>query len=615
MKYDVFISYSQKDRDIVIPFVQRISDETGAKCWIDQDGIESGVEFESKIKQAIDSSATLLFMLSDNSISSIWTQREVFYAEKKKKRIVPVILDHQGLRDWSEIHFINIDCIEIHNPTQCEKLIRNISDWCVDGEKHFVEEAKHDILLPAYKDGKWGFINHYGYMVIAPQYDDVIGNSVTSEIILVKQNDKVGYIDRTGNLICSPKFDDIHHYDDLEHFHNGYAAVCKYGKWGLIDKKGAYVVPPKYAWIECGFDPDIVDDNWACFSTFNNKLVWIDKEGKVQLELDFSNRKIHSDRFHEGLLAVGEVVGEEEQWGFVDKTGKWVIPPQFGDAEDFENGRALVRMEKNGKTYAEGYIDKRGKWIGASPFRTIRKMSEGLMAVKKNELYGFVDETLDWAIKPQFADVGDFSNNLAKAKKEAKGLYGFINKRGKWEMPPQFANVEIFSEGLAAAKKRENGKYGYINKQGEWVISPLFSDCNSFENGFASVQLEFAGKRGLIDKKGDFVIPPQFEWFFWHQGGNFCEVKQDGKYGLVDSRCRWILQPIYEWIGVTDDFIITDGKGCSGVFDWKGKIIIKPKYDYVCYYGDEISLFYAEWDGNCGYFGIDEKIIYQWRVE
>lgn len=142
MKYDVFISYSQKDRDLVIPFVQRISDETGAKCWIDQNGIESGAEFESKIKQAIDSSATVLFMLSDNSVSSIWTQREVFYAEKKKKRIVPVILDHQGLRDWSEIHFINIDCIEIHNPTQCEKLIRNISDWCVENEKRKVEERR-----------------------------------------------------------------------------------------------------------------------------------------------------------------------------------------------------------------------------------------------------------------------------------------------------------------------------------------------------------------------------------------------------------------------------------------------------------------------------------------
>lgn len=111
----IFISYSRLDKNIVFPFVKRIEQELKTTCWIDSEGIESGSQFEEVIVNAIEESKVVLFMLSDNSINSKWTKREVLYAEDEGKRIVPAVVDKKGLRKWFKFHFGNVDYIDIND--------------------------------------------------------------------------------------------------------------------------------------------------------------------------------------------------------------------------------------------------------------------------------------------------------------------------------------------------------------------------------------------------------------------------------------------------------------------------------------------------------------------
>ena len=125
----IFISYSRIDKNIVFPFVKRIEQELKTTCWIDSEGIESGSQFEEVIVNAIEESKVVLFMLSDNSINSKWTKREVLYAEDERKRIVPVVVDKKGLRKWFKFHFGNVDYIDINDEGQCDKLLNNLASW------------------------------------------------------------------------------------------------------------------------------------------------------------------------------------------------------------------------------------------------------------------------------------------------------------------------------------------------------------------------------------------------------------------------------------------------------------------------------------------------------
>ena len=125
----IFISYSRLDKNIVFPFVKRIEQELNTTCWIDYEGVEGGAQFEEVIVDAIDSSKVVLFMLSDNSLCSKWPKREVLYAEDEGKRVVPIIIDGKGLRRWFKFHFGNVDCIDLNEEEQCEKLLNNLSSW------------------------------------------------------------------------------------------------------------------------------------------------------------------------------------------------------------------------------------------------------------------------------------------------------------------------------------------------------------------------------------------------------------------------------------------------------------------------------------------------------
>ena len=46
------------------------------------------------------------------------------------------------------------------------------------------------------------------------------------------------------------------------------------------------------------------------------------------------------------------------KWGYIDKTGKFVIEPKFEGAYPFSEGLAMVKVGK-----AVGYIDKTGRYI------------------------------------------------------------------------------------------------------------------------------------------------------------------------------------------------------------------------------------------------------------
>lgn len=128
-KYNIFVSYSRADIDIVRKLVDDIHAKSKARCWVDWNGIESGDQFVDVIINAIDKVNTVLFILSDNSMSSEFARREIDYARNTGKKIVPVVVDGGKLRGWFLFFFGSVDYIDIKVPMQYDKLLRNIGDW------------------------------------------------------------------------------------------------------------------------------------------------------------------------------------------------------------------------------------------------------------------------------------------------------------------------------------------------------------------------------------------------------------------------------------------------------------------------------------------------------
>ena len=131
MEYDIFISYSRKDFNEVKALYEMLKSRiSNINIWFDLTGIESGDdEFDEKIIAAIDNSKMLLFALSDNSMQSKWAKDEVMYAKNTEKRIIPVLMKGACLKGWFLFRFGRVDCIDLQDEKQVNKMLHNFSEW------------------------------------------------------------------------------------------------------------------------------------------------------------------------------------------------------------------------------------------------------------------------------------------------------------------------------------------------------------------------------------------------------------------------------------------------------------------------------------------------------
>lgn len=221
-----------------------------------------------------------------------------------------------------------------------------------DGDKHpspddsSVSDSRGTHLWPIVQNGKWGYIDKTGKIVIAPQFDfaysfsfgdvgfvNVGGKSESINIgsTGIEQTSitggKWGLVNDQGQMVIAPQFDAV--LGGSMSVNSGTTGINPLsgfilgGKWGLIDKTGKIIVPTKY--------------NYPLF--FRDGLAPINVGGE------------------QGY--VGTIDGGK--WGFIDKIGKIVIEPKFDKALPFSKGLACVSVGGH-------FISK--KWPGTGPTHT-----------------------------------------------------------------------------------------------------------------------------------------------------------------------------------------------------------------------------------------------------
>ena len=347
----------------------------------------------------------------------------------------------------------------------------------------------------------------------------------SSDLLLIRVNERAGFIDRSGKIVIEPQF------EDAQNFSEGTAPVKIKDKWGFIDELGKIVIEPNFDMVFRPFHEGITEVR------VGQKWGFIDNTGKFIIEPKFESVGKFSDGVFPVLLESktndsGDKPFYLQKWSYIDKSGNQIFDKEFYGADSFVDGRAFVKVGFD----EWALIDKTGTEVTKKHFDSFDSygmFSEGLVAVKVKKRYGFIDRNGKFVIKPQFDYADNFSEGLASVRIGCN--YGFIDTKGKIVIQPQYSFAGKFSDGLASASLAKNnginvkskgknyqlctfrslGLIGYIDKTGKMVIESQFGFGFDFSNGLAQVSfgepndvVGYIGKRGYIDKTGKYIWQP-----------------------------------------------------------------------------------------------------------
>lgn len=329
---------------------------------------------------------------------------------------------------------------------------------------------------------------------------------------------------------------------------------------------------------------------------------------------------------------------EGTNYGYFDASGKEIISSKFAYATVFRDGLAIVKLSGNTPKYA--FIDQKGNIAFNKTYASVSVFSEGLAWVAPNN----GDLTaIDKNGKEKFSikgaqRVGVFKENVAaySIKDSIGEKWGFVNDSGETIIKPQFFETRIFSDGLCAVKDSQ-GNWGFIDKKGNYKIGSKFKSAGNFENGKAIVQDQFAEVFGIIDSKGSFIIEPKFQQM--KADKDVFLVQLNDKWGWCDAKGKMIIDFKFDEafkfgenelapVKLNDNFGFIDKKGevkidfqfakaypfngeiayaekkknsdnvysYAGFIDYKGAFIGKPKFtgissDLINYFNNDEAEF------------------------
>lgn len=119
----VFVSYAQRDGEIVYPLVAEV-EAAGRPVWIDRDHIHAGGHWAGMIVRAIRDSDTFCLMCSAESFQSDNVRREIYIADKYKRKLLPVRLDFSEMPEDFEYFLIDRQWLDLTAVDPVERAAR-----------------------------------------------------------------------------------------------------------------------------------------------------------------------------------------------------------------------------------------------------------------------------------------------------------------------------------------------------------------------------------------------------------------------------------------------------------------------------------------------------------
>lgn len=117
----VFVSYARANEKLVLPVIEAAK-QAGRKFWVDQKGgITSGDSWAGEIVRAIRGSDGVVVMCSNAAFESDHVKREVYLADRYKKKLAPVFVEAAEPPEDFEYFFAGVQPLKLFETPEAER--------------------------------------------------------------------------------------------------------------------------------------------------------------------------------------------------------------------------------------------------------------------------------------------------------------------------------------------------------------------------------------------------------------------------------------------------------------------------------------------------------------
>ena len=321
-----------------------------------------------------------------------------------------------------------------------------------------------------------------------------------------------------------------------------------------------------------------------------------------------------------------------------------------------DEGIVTYRIDEDKYDYKYGFFNRQGQVIAEPQFDEAHTFSEGLVPVKKDRLWGYMDSNGNIVIDFKYTDARPFENGYAIVGLDAhkvkqgdmyvsyKNGWGLIDITGKHIIEPNWVSFEIMSDGfIRAGNYRKSGKdyvcfYALFDINGNMILEDKYTTIGTEDNGLRYVATLAEGEKyypnttaGWVDSSGRMVINlislgidgsddvGKFingcalisHWYdgicdavisikgkvLWKGTSHYWETRQDSLGNIVIiSKTRWYSDPYeYTYYKTLDGEMIEISKSEYEILHKQSE-----EKDRADHYGDEdrvdtTTSFYTQW--------------------
>ena len=168
----------------------------------------------------------------------------------------------------------------------------------------FGEYISGNFILAASKKGEYVFYNEKMESVATFSGCDKIDILTEDGLVAFCKNGKWGFVNTAGEVVLEPK------YENARSFSNGLAAVCEDGKWGFVDKDNNVVID--FAFVDAGYF-NSEGMTMVCTKVTDVKVPVSEENEEVSEEQGEVSETVDEETSHEAEEEETEVV-QQQTW-------------------------------------------------------------------------------------------------------------------------------------------------------------------------------------------------------------------------------------------------------------------------------------------------------------